>query len=210
MVKKTKKLYQGLGWPSIFAHIRFFTAPYKKLEALIPKKGFVIDLGCGYGIFSNYLGLTGPKREILGFELDREKIKYAHHGIRNVKFQQADIVKTNLKKADVILLVHVLHHLGSFREQKELLRQCKLKLRKGGSLIIAEVDKKPILKHFLSWLTDRILYFGNKIYYRFEENLVMLIKRTGFSACQTIKAHQGTPFSTLIYIANNKKALKHR
>lgn len=203
MLAKTKKLYRSLGWPGIFTHIRFFTAPYKKLETFIPKKGFIIDLGCGYGIFSNYLGLTGPQRKILGLEFDQNKLQYANRGVENVRFGHTDITKSKLKRADVILLIHVLHHLDSFQEQEKLLKQCKLKLKRGGKLIIAEVDKKPVLKYFLSWLADHILYLGNKIHYRFKGDFIRLIKKLGFSSCQTIEAHHGTPFSTVIYDVKN-------
>ena len=199
IIKKTKNLYAGLGWPSIFTHIRFFTAPYKKLERLIPKKGFIIDLGCGYGIFSNYLGLAGPKREVLGIELDTKKIKFADRGVRNVKFLKADITKINLKKADVILLIHVLHHLNSFEEQEKLLLECKKRLAKNGRLIIAEVDKKPILKFILGRLADFLLYPGDKIYYRFPKELIDLFSRLAFKV-KIIRLDKGKPFAHVAYI----------
>jgi len=199
IIKKTKALYRGLGWPTIFTHIRFFTAPYEKLEKLVPKKGFIIDLGCGYGIFSNFLGLTGPKREVLGIELDSKKIKFAQRGVGNVKFLRADITKIKLKKTDVILLIHVLHHLDSFAQQEKLLLECKKKLKNGGRIIIAEVDKKPILKYILGWLADKILYPGDKIYYRMPNEFKRLFQDLGFTV-KMIKADNGKPFAHIIYV----------
>ena len=195
----TKKLYQNLGWPTIFTHIRFFTAPYEELEQLVPKKGFIIDLGCGYGIFSNYLGLTGPQRQILGIELDSQKIKFANRGVTNVKFLKADITKITLKKADVILLIHVLHHLNSFKEQEHLLGECRQKLAKNGKLIIAEVDKKPILKYILGWIADKLLYPGDKIYYQMPNEFEKLFQDLGFRV-KMIKADGGKPFAHIIYV----------
>lgn len=197
--EKVKELYRGLGWPSLFVHIRFFTAPYKELERLIPKKGFVIDLGCGYGIFSNFLGLTGPEREILGIELDQKKINFADHGVSNVRFLQTDITKTRLKKADVILLIHVLHHLSSFKEQEELIEECRKKLKKHGRLIVVEVDRRPLLKYILGWLTDRLLYFGDKIYYRFPKEFLNLFSKLAFKV-KMVKLNKGTPFAHVVYI----------
>ncbi len=199
----TKKLYQNLGWPTTFTRIRFFTAPYEKLEQLIPKKGFIIDLGCGYGIFSNFLGLTGPKRQILGIELDSEKIKFANRGVANVKFLEADITKITLKKAGAILLIHVLHHLNSFQEQEKLLTECKKKLTRNGELIIAEVDKKPFFKFILGRLADFLLYPGDKIYYRFPDEFGRLFTKLGFKA-KIIKADKGKPFAHVIYVLEKK------
>ena len=195
----TKKLYQSLGWPTIFPHIRFFTAPYEKLEQLIPKKGFIIDLGCGYGIFSNFLGLTGPQRQVLGIELDSQKIKFANRGIKNVRFMKADITRIALREADVILLIHVLHHLNSFAEQEKLLVECKKRLTRNGKLIVAEVDKKPILKYILGWIADRILYPGDKIYYQMPNELGKLFRNLGFRF-KMIKADGGKPFAHIIYV----------
>lgn len=198
-VLKTKQLYQGLGWPSIFTHIRFFTAPYEKLERLIPQKGFIIDLGCGYGIFSNFLGLAGSKREVLGIELDSKKIKFADRGVRNVRFMRADITRTALEEADVILLIHVLHHLGSFAEQEKLLVECKKRLTRNGKLIVAEVDKKPILKYILGWIADKLLYPGDKIYYQMPNEFGKLFRDLGFRV-KMIKADGGKPFAHVIYV----------
>lgn len=199
IINKTKNLYRGLGWPEIFTHIRFFTAPYKELETLVPRKGFIIDLGCGFGIFSNLLGLAGPKREILGIELDPDKLKFASRGVGNVKFLKADITKIYLKKADAILLIHVLHHLDSFEEQAYLLAECRGKLAANGKLIIAEVDRKPIFKYFLGWVADRLLYPGDKIYYRFPDEFSRLFTKLGFRA-KIIRADKGKPFAHIIYI----------
>lgn len=199
MITQTKKLYQGLGWPTIFTSIRFLTAPYGVLEKLVPKKGFIVDLGCGYGIFSNYLGLIGPQRKILGIDKEEEKIKFADRGIKNVKFLRADINKIELKKAEIILLIHVLHHLNSFSQQEKLLLACREKLAVRGKIIIAEVDKKPILKYFLGWIADHLLYPGDKIYYRFPAEFKKLFAALKFRV-KIVKADKGTPFAHVIYI----------
>lgn len=203
MVKKTKNLYRGLGWPYLFAHFRFWTAPYRELEKLILQKGFVIDLGCGYGIFANYLSLTGPGREILGIELDHQKIKLANHGLKNVRFLEADITKINTGKASAILLIHVLHHLNSFKEQETLLAACQQKLAKNGKLLIVEVAKKPILKYWLGWLADRLLYPGDNIFYRSPAEFKKLFRRLGFRV-KIVKADKGHPFANIIYILDRR------
>jgi len=197
---KTKQLYQGLGWPSIFTQIRFFTAPYKKLERLVPEKVFVVDLGCGYGILANFLALSGLKREVLGIELDSKKIKFADKGLKNVKFLKADITKTTLKKADIIFLVHVLHHLDSFQDQEKLLVACRKKLNKNGKLIIVEVDRRPVFKFILGWLADRLLYPGDRIYYRFPKEFKQLFTKLKFKV-KIIRADHGKPFAHMIYVA---------
>ena len=72
--RKVKSLYSGLFRPALFTRIRFFTAPYKLLEELVPKQGLIIDLGCGYGIFSNLLAITSLGRQIIGIELNKKNL----------------------------------------------------------------------------------------------------------------------------------------
>src|SRR5438552_12883411 len=96
--KEIMRLYGGKRWPSFFTRIRLFiTAPFVALDKHIPQEGFIVDLGCGYGIFANLLGLLSPKRKILGMDLDGFKMKHADKGIPNVEFRLADITKTDIR-----------------------------------------------------------------------------------------------------------------
>jgi len=197
--KEIKRLYHGLGWPTIFTYIRFFTAPYQAIEKYVPKKGIIVDLGCGYGLFSNYLGLTSSQRRVVGVELDENKIKYADKKIKNVNFFKKDITKMKLPQVEAFLLIHVFHHLNSFKEQEALLAECVKKLKRGGLLLIVEIDKKPWWKFLITQLADHILYPGDKIYYRFEKEMVELLKPFSFKL-KIRRIHQGKPFSHMLYL----------
>ncbi|MEQ1919005.1 MAG: bifunctional glycosyltransferase/class I SAM-dependent methyltransferase, partial [Elusimicrobiota bacterium] len=197
--RKTKALYRGLGWPALFARIRFITAPYDRLEPYVPTSGLVIDLGCGYGIFSHLLGLMAPGRRVLGLDLDEVKIRRAPRGAPNVINRLGDIRAEALEPAACILLVHVLHHLDSFEAQERLLASCREKLNDGGCLVICEVNSAPGWKYALGWLTDRVLYPGDPIFYRFPSEMHELLTRCGFRT-ETRLVHEGTPFSHAVYI----------
>jgi SAM-dependent methyltransferase len=197
--RKTKALYRGLGWPALFARIRFITAPYDRLEPYVPLAGLVIDLGCGYGIFSHLLGLMAPGRRVLGLDLDAVKIRMAPRGAPNVVNRLGDIRTEALEPAACILLVHVLHHLDSFEAQERLLASCREKLNDGGCLVICEVNSAPGWKYALGWLTDRVLYPGDPIFYRFPSEMHELLTRCGFRT-ETRLVHEGTPFSHAVYI----------
>lgn len=198
-VKKIKSLYRGLGWPTWFVRIRFFTAPFKALVPHIPENGFIVDLGCGYGLFSNLLARMSPQRRILGLDLDKEKIFYADRGLPNVKFQLADITKIDIQPADCILLIHVLHHLNSYGEQSVLLNACMNRLAPGGRLVICEVEPHPWWKYVLAQFADNILYPGDTIYYRFLPELLPLLKSLS-SRVEYVPCHKGTPFSHIVYV----------
>lgn len=197
--RRTKALYRGLGWPALFARIRFITAPYDRLEPYVPVSGLVIDLGCGYGTFSHLLALMAPGRRVLGLDLDAAKIARAPRGGGNIVNRLGDIRTEALEPAECILLIHVLHHLDSFEAQERLLTTCREKLNDSGRLVICEVNSSPRWKYSLGWLADRVLYPGDPIFYRMPAEMNELLARCGFQA-ETRLVHEGTPFSHAVYI----------
>lgn len=203
-VGNTISLYTKLGWKGIFAKIRFWDAPYMETEKLIPKKGLVVDLGCGEGIFANFLALSSSTREVLGIEIDRTRLKIADRGVPNTKFQWGDATKVELPNADTIILFHVLHHFNSYLSQENVLNRCFNRLKHGGKLIIVEVEPKPSVKYFVTWLTDHFLVpilferrFYSPIYFRKNDQWHKVLVKNGFS-CKVINVEHGHPFTHII------------
>ncbi|MBS4052330.1 MAG: glycosyltransferase [Methylomonas sp.] len=190
-------------WPALFTRIRFFTAPYFELSKHIPETGRIIDLGSGYGIFANLLGLMAPHRTITGLDLDKYKSDHAKALAPNVTFTYGDITKINVPPADCIMLIHVLHHLDSYEQQEVLLKACYEKIRPGGKLLICEIDEKPWWKFILTQIADHMLYPGDRIYYRFPGQLTPLLKGLGGDVSSMVM-HQGTPFSHVTYIVTRR------
>lgn len=211
-LKKTIALYKGHDFNELFSLIRVWDAPFEKINKMVPKKGVIVDLGCGDGILANYLGISEKKRKVLGVELNKARLKEANKGVKNVGFRKGDIVKGNYPKADCILLTHVLHHLSSKEDQEVVLKFAKKKLKKGGMLIITEIIERPLLKLVFTWLTDAFtvpILFEGKLYdfsfrYRTENNWKYLLSSIGLSVKSEL-VHKHKPFSHVIFTASNEK-----
>jgi SAM-dependent methyltransferase len=202
--KQVMKFYGGGGWSSAFTFIRLFlTAPFDRLEPHIPQCGYIIDLGTGYGIFANLIGLLSKERKVLGVDLDEYKIRHAYRGVDNVEFQLGDIAKIDIPQADCILLIHVLHHLDSPQAHAPLLQTCVGRLKQGGKLIIAEIDRRPWWKFILGNIADRILYKFRRPYYRYPESMLPLLEALPLQVTSEAM-HQGTPFSHITYICTKR------
>jgi len=165
ILSRAKRLYLHQGWLTFFTYFRYWEEiRYQRLEKMIPKKGTIIDLGCGYRLFANFLGMTSPQRRVIGLELDKKKLRLAEKNFPNVRFVAKDITKVKIPSADVIILMCALHHLSSFKEQEKLLGFCVKKLKKSGLLIIDEVDNHPWYKYLITRLADFLLYPHDKIF----------------------------------------------
>ena len=205
VVDKVIALYQDGGFAGDFAKIRFWDAPYIEMEKMIVKSGNIVDLGCGDGIFANFLALKSISRKIFGIEISEERLQRADKGIPNTNFLVGDITKLKIPPADAILLVHVLHHLKSYVDQERLLKQCIKKLKKGGQLLIAEVDPTPSFKYLVTWFTDHFLVpwlfeggFYSSIYFRKPEEWIKLFKKIGLN-CKLVNAAKDKPFTHIIF-----------
>lgn len=204
--ERTIGLYHYLGWKRIFAKIRFWDAPFAKVEKMVPKNGLIVDLGCGEGIFSNYLAASSNKRRVLGIELNKKRVGQADRGLKNVAFRQGDVLATHLPSCDTIILFHLLHHLLSRADQEKLIKKCKLALKNGGKLIVVEVDVKPTFKYLVSWLTDHFVVpllfegklFESKTYFRKKEEWIKVLRENGFT-CKMVSAEEGKPFTHVIF-----------
>ena len=197
-ISEMLKLYKPntLYW---YNRIKFFLFPFVKLEMLVPKKGFIIDLGCSHGLLANYLGLTSETRDVLGVEMNENRIKFANIGIKNTKFKAGDITKIDIPPADCIIFTHVLHHLFTYEDQERLLKFCYEKLKSDGILIICEVDKTPKWKYIISLISDKILYPFEKINFIPIENLKTLLKKMNFHV-EIIPMHNKSVFSHITFL----------
>lgn len=206
--EKTIDLYKDFGWKKVFARIRFWDAPFIEIEKLVPKTGVIVDLGCGEGLFANYLALSSPRREIYGIEIDKRRITQANRSLPNTNFLYGDITKINIPLADTIILFHVLHHLKSFKEQEELLKKCVQKLKRSGKLIIAEVEPGFDVKYVIAYLTDHFLVpwifnhrFYDPIFFRKKDDWQELLIDLGFKI-KVLNASRNKPFPHVIFVCN--------
>lgn len=201
---KIKKLYSGLGWVSFFTPIRFWTGSLVELEKSLPKKGKILDLGCGQGILANYLGLCSSQRQVVGIEIDEKKLKFANRGIANVSFVKGDITKLKLPRAKAIVIADVLHHLKSYHNQELLIKRCYDLLTKKGLLLITEVDNRPFWKLILARIIDFILYLGEPILYRYSERMMPLLKNYFSAGKIKMKKLKHNPFPHVIYLCQKE------
>lgn len=202
-VKKLKRLYKKSWFVALYMRMRWakiLRAPYKEIESLIPRSAKVVDLGCGYGFFTNFLAISGPQRKIIGVEMSGERLQHAYDKLNNVQFIEGDITNLEIEPCDAIVIIHVLHHLPSYEKQEDLLKNCYDKLTRGGMIIIGEIDTRPLWKSLCSKTVDHLLYHGDFFHFRSCEDFKRMIEKSGFKDVNIIRCDKGIPFAHKVIV----------
>ncbi len=127
-----------------------FEKQYQIYDQIIPRKGFIVDVGCGYGPITFMLSMLSNQRQILGIDYDAEKIAVAQHSFgsknNNINFVHGDIRTYPMPNADVFIISDVLHYLDK-TAQNNVMVQCIHALNPNGLLLIRDGDTSQTEKH---------------------------------------------------------------
>src|SRR2546428_267714 len=95
-----RKIIRAYDDPLVRAYCwaRFWILRQRFLDEIgqyLPAEGAVLDLGCGFGLFSLYYAATGPRRFLRGIDVNARRIALARRaaarlGIDNVAYEVAD------------------------------------------------------------------------------------------------------------------------
>jgi 1-acyl-sn-glycerol-3-phosphate acyltransferase len=149
--RKVKRLYRYQGkFVEQFVHWKLKMDPmFESLDAVVPRTGFVLDLGCGYGLATHWLAQCGEGRTFLGVDYDEDKIRVAQRTApehRLIKIETRDILNWDYPPCDTILLLDVLHYWMPEKQQL-ILNKARAALRPGGKLILRDAARAKNAAH---------------------------------------------------------------
>jgi 2-polyprenyl-6-hydroxyphenyl methylase/3-demethylubiquinone-9 3-methyltransferase len=151
----------------------------------LPEAGPVLDLGCGFGLFSLYYAATAPRRMLHGLDLDPRRIALARRaarrlGLDNVSYQEADVrdYKGDSEVAAAYML-DIIHHLPP-DAVPALLGALHRALPPGALLLVKDVDSRPAPKRWFTWVLDKALAPRSAVHYWSAEALSARLEEAGF------------------------------
>jgi len=183
----------------IYARIIFNFQPIKKhLDPYIPNSGTVVDYGCGYGIFANYVKMKNEKLKVIGFDISKTRIDEARKTSDKTGVEFVD--KLDDFKFDdlkLVLLIDVLIFL-KYEEKIELLKKIYSALTTDGIVFIKDTLKSDSFRFKYTYFEER-LKLKLKVYgdglapelnYITPNEFVEILTKTGFKIVNLIPENQ--------------------
>jgi SAM-dependent methyltransferase len=171
-----------------YAICRFLILRVKLLsvmDRLLPTRGRILDVGCGFGLWAAYFGQSAPDREILGVDTSPGRVEVARHVASRLGLM-ARFVCADIRDADVegpfqgAYVLDVLHHIAR-ADQERVLVELRDRLAPNGVLLIKDITTEPRHGLWFTWLLDRAMV-GRKaeLAYRHHSEWAELLERLGF------------------------------
>lgn len=144
------------------ATVRWATCPFPAIEALLPRRGRLLDVGCGHGAFSAYVALKAPERHVEGVDVDAAKVRAGRRVVARVGLVERVSLETVTptwrpppNTYDAVTIVDVLYLLGEERA-RALVAAAARSLVGGGVLMVKEMDTRPRAKWWWNLAQERL------------------------------------------------------
>lgn len=174
--------------PRFYVFLRFKILPIAKLETYLPKTGRILDIGCGYGLTTIYFAKKSPARQVEGIELNAHRItvaKIASQKIVNMHFCVDNLANHQQGQYDCLVAIDLLHHLNP-DQKNQLLSKCYDLLKPHGTLIIKDINTRPLLKYLWNYLHDYLVTIGSNLAYLDSSKMINLVQKHRFKITQAL------------------------
>ena len=155
------------------------------MDRLLPKQGKILDMGCGFGLFSLFLAIRCPERVIHGVDISSRRIEAARKaasrlGLGNVEFECADIRDYAVQGDwDGVFTLDLLHHVPP-SSRLDFLRAARAHLSPEGVLIIKDITTTPWHKMVFTWLLDLSIAGPCRVWYQHHDDQAAELESLGF------------------------------
>jgi cyclopropane fatty-acyl-phospholipid synthase-like methyltransferase len=151
----------------------------------LPETGSVLDIGCGFGLFSLYYAQLRPAARFRGFDLNPRRVGIASEAARRLGLANAAYTVGDARgfrsdvDHDAVYMLDIVHHIPP-ETVEPLLGELHKTLRAGGCLIIKDVDTQPAYKRWFTHALDCLMDPRGIIHYWPAGQLQELLERVGF------------------------------
>jgi cyclopropane fatty-acyl-phospholipid synthase-like methyltransferase len=175
----------------------------------LPDEGPVLDIGCGFGLFSLYYAATGPRRLLRGLDLSPRRVAQARRaaarlGLDNVTYEVTDA--RDFKgdgEVSAAYMLDIVHHVPP-PSVPPLLRALRQSLPAGARLLVKDVDTRPAPKRWFTWLLDRAMAPTTPVHYWSAEALTRALTEAGFGVYRHLMVDL-LPYPHVLYVCEARR-----
>ncbi|MCI0477875.1 MAG: class I SAM-dependent methyltransferase [Anaerolineales bacterium] len=159
---------------SVYAFVRFKIIHLRFLEEIeqyLPDDGAILDLGCGFGLFSLYMAASKPNARVVGLDVNARRLQIARDaaeklGIRNASFVQQDLRAWRPEQTITgAYALDIFHHLP-VENGNRLLNDLCAHLEPGGRFLLKDIDTQPRAMLWFTYALDALMSPRDDFYYR--------------------------------------------
>lgn len=170
----------------------------------LPPSGDILDIGCGFGLFSLYYAATGPRRILHGVDVNTRRVAVARRaaarlGLENVAYAVGDArdVKADGDYAAAYML-DIVHHIPP-ATVAPLFARLRRALVPGARLLVKDVDTRPAPKRWFTWALDKAMSPGTPVRYWSGEELTATLEANRFRVYRHLMVDI-LPYPHVLYI----------
>jgi len=194
----------------LYTLIRCAICPFIEIEKYVPPDGKILDFGCGHGLFANLLALKSNSKDVIGIDINAQKINIAKRtlGVRkNIDFRIGDLESCfHITGINCFIFIDVLNCVP-VKKQKESLRRLYSILQDDGMVIIKSIQEFPNWKYwwtlFHMAVIEKVVHknFKKNSYFIKKEDFLMLLEEIGFKV-QFKDLSKGYTYSHCLYVCS--------
>lgn len=172
----------------------------------LPKSGRILDVGCGFGLFSLYYALDSPARNFTSLDINAKRIQMAKASANTLnistqidfRVQGVESLEEQSEVFEATYVCDLIHHLAE-KDREPLLANVYNSLVPGGIFILKDIDTSPRWKVLFTWVLDMLMSPQFPPKYVDSSTMRSLLERLGFD----VKIHyllDILPYPHILYI----------
>lgn len=197
-----------------YAVIRFGILRHKLLtilDLLLPEAGRVLDVGCGFGLWSSYFALVAPRRSVVGVDISARRVEVARTvaqrlGLARNTYRAGTVEASGVEGPfDGIVVLDVLHHVAR-EQQRPMLEHLISLLAPGGVLLIKDITTDSTFKLKFTEILDRVMVgFDEPLAYRHHHDWADELESLGMST-RVVRVSDVLPYPHVVVVARRRDA----
>jgi ubiquinone/menaquinone biosynthesis C-methylase UbiE len=152
----------------------------------LPDTGTILDIGCGFGLFSLYYAQLLPEARFRGLDVNARRVAIATEAARRLGLANAGYAVGDAREYRATdgqhaaaYMLDIVHHIPT-ETVEPLLAELHKAIRPGGRLIVKDVDTQPAYKRWFTHALDLLMSPGGEIHYWPAGELHAVLQRIGF------------------------------